>query len=82
MTSDPHPDWNAVSKIAISVIGSLLAIAVAMAANAADKQAQALERLKEAVYETKRDFAVSDKRLEGVENRVDKLESHVFEGKR
>ena len=83
-----HPGWNAVAKVSMSIIGALLIITVGWAARAAERQSEALEQLKEAVYAGQKDNAVLDNRVTTVEHglaetkdRVKVLESRLFKEK-
>lgn len=72
-----HPGWNAVAKVALSIIGAMLVIVVGWAARAAERQSEALEELKKAVYSGQKDDAVLEKRVETVESGLAETKDRV-----
>lgn len=93
MTEQPknehYIDWNTIAKIAIAVIGALLTTVVAWAASAAEKQAVAFDKLKDAVYNGQTKAAVLETKVnvlesktEGIDGRVKRIEARMFEGQK
>ena len=72
-----HPGWNAVAKVSMSMIGALLIITVGWAARAAERQSEALEQLKEAVYSGQKDNAVLENRVKTVESSLEETKNRV-----
>ena len=72
-----HPGWNAVAKVALSIIGALLVIVVGWAARAAEKQSEALDELKEAVYSGQKTDAVLENRVTTVEGSLAETKERV-----
>lgn len=71
------PDWSSIAKWALGIIGAMLTMVVAMAGAAAEKQARALDQLKEAVYNSQAKSAVLETKVDNINTRVLKIEARL-----
>lgn len=72
-----HPTWNSLTKITMSVLGAVLISVIGWAAKAAERQADAFEKLKDAVYRGQTKTEVLETKIDGLENKTQNIDNRV-----